>query len=384
MKNNLLLLLFLVQVIFACENGKSNANYYSSGFTYTIDTVVIDPKGHIFDLKGNLFASDISPDGTYLGNFNTFMFGMEYVDLENLQFTKFDSLALEGPNGLGDSYVFGLKLLDNKEAFLSTGQTIAFKNGKELKALDRENFFKKFKGDSFATEWVSNETISNNGSQYVGLLMPPDLDSSPNGLLWVDFETKTKHIIPLDDFKEFTKYNIIQYIGKYPANAFSQAYYLQFYEDKVLLTASLENSVWVIDKEKKSVKKHTFQSNFLPNTHKITYPNRVESEVELEALKKFEEAKKEKSKQPSYSKWEFDKKTGLFWRLSQAMDHMLGDKIIYKSILTSFDTKFNQVNEFELPEEFSYDERFFIHDGLFYSFLNLDDEMAFIRFKPEF
>ncbi|MEX0884203.1 MAG: DUF4221 family protein, partial [Cyclobacteriaceae bacterium] len=96
------------------------------------------------------------------------------------------------------------------------------------------------------------------------------------------------------------------------------------------------------------------------------------------------EAVKEKSKQPSYSKWAYDKKGRLFWRFSKAMDHMAGKDIVFKTILTAFDTRFNQVYECRLPEKFSYSDRFFIRDGMIHFFLNMDDEMAFVRFRPEF
>ncbi|WP_439484093.1 DUF4221 family protein [Cyclobacterium plantarum] len=370
-------------MILGCESKKSKDTVSPTGFTYTIDTVVVDPKGHFFDLRSNLYFSDITPDGNYLVNFNNFVFALEYVDLRNLQFARLDSLEVEGPNGVGDNYVSGLKMMENKEVFLSTGRAIAFKRGNELKSIKHETIFKEFSGDSIQPQQIFYETVSEIGSQYAGLLNPPRLDSSPSGVLWADLETRTKHFIPVEEFKEFDKYNIIQYIGEIPVNSFAQAYNLLFFEDKLILTVGLENSAWIIDGEQKSVQQISFESVLLQNTHKVNYPLRVESDVEAEAAEKFKAAVKEKSKQPSYSKWAFDKKRGLFWRFSKAMDHMEGEEIVFKTILTAFDTRFNQVYECQLPEGFSYSDRFFIWDGMIYSLLNMDDEMAFVRLIPE-
>lgn len=103
MKYKRLLLPIFILVILGCESKKSNDTVSPTGFTYTIDTVVVEPKGHFFDLRSNLFFSDITPDGNFLVNFNKFLFALEYVDLENLEFARLDSLEVEGPNGVGNS-----------------------------------------------------------------------------------------------------------------------------------------------------------------------------------------------------------------------------------------------------------------------------------------
>ncbi len=61
---------------------------------------------------------------------------------------------------------------------------------------------------------------------------------------------------------------------------------------------------------------------------------------------------------------------------------MKGDKIVYKTVLTAFDPEFSQLHEELLPSNFNFPSKNFTRQGMIYSFLNIDDELAFVRIKP--
>jgi hypothetical protein len=62
---------------------------------------------------------------------------------------------------------------------------------------------------------------------------------------------------------------------------------------------------------------------------------------------------------------------------------MQGDTILFKTVLTAFDPDFNQLHEELLPSDFTLPRKYFAREGMIYTFLNIDDELAFVRIKPK-
>jgi hypothetical protein len=73
----------------------------------------------------------------------------------------------------------------------------------------------------------------------------------------------------------------------------------------------------------------------------------------------------------------------LIWRVSREKDRMLGDSTVFKHVATFFDPELNMLKEQKL-EDFTPSNRSFFKDGMLHSFLNNNDELAFVRLKPIF
>ncbi len=71
----------------------------------------------------------------------------------------------------------------------------------------------------------------------------------------------------------------------------------------------------------------------------------------------------------------------MIWRISSDFDHMEGEKMVRNYYFTFFDLELNQLGEFQL-EYWNMAGKPFIKDGNYYQFVNIEDEMAFIRLKP--
>ena len=69
------------------------------------------------------------------------------------------------------------------------------------------------------------------------------------------------------------------------------------------------------------------------------------------------------------------------WRVSSELDRMIGDSAVYKQFITLFDEEFKMLKEEELMN-FYLSTQTFINDGMIYSPLNIQDELAFVRLKP--
>ncbi|MEX2569120.1 MAG: hypothetical protein WD431_24465 [Cyclobacteriaceae bacterium] len=69
----------LLIVSFSC--GKAEDKATVDTFSYSIDTVSVDAKGHIFDLTYSLLKSDYCQQDGYLYTYNEFDHGIDMIDL---------------------------------------------------------------------------------------------------------------------------------------------------------------------------------------------------------------------------------------------------------------------------------------------------------------
>ena len=144
----------------------------------------------------------------------------------------------------------------------------------------------------------------------------------------------------------------------------------------MILSTRSKNELKFYNWKTDSLTTKTYESQFTSQEAKINFPKRVESQEEYERLAK------ETKKYVKYGPLMFDKKNSLYWRLSSEMDKMVGDSIVYKTVLTAFNKEFDQVSEVLLPQDYQIAYKTFVRDGMLYSFLNVDDEVAFVRIKP--
>ena len=68
MKN--LLLVFTIVLVFSCGS-KTDQKADFSQMTFSLDTVMVDSKDEILDLKSGLWTSDFSEEKKYLYNFSS-------------------------------------------------------------------------------------------------------------------------------------------------------------------------------------------------------------------------------------------------------------------------------------------------------------------------
>lgn len=65
------------------------------------------------------------------------------------------------------------------------------------------------------------------------------------------------------------------------------------------------------------------------------------------------------------------------------LDRMIGDSATYTRILTIFDKDLNQLHE-EKVDFTEMGSLTFFKDGTLYSYINLEDELGFVRIKPSY
>lgn len=79
------------------KNGKQSTSY---NFSYTVDTVQIDAKKHLFFLGYGLTQPKLSPDEHFLYFYDNIAHAIEKVDLVNEKYISTIDLDKEGPKGI--------------------------------------------------------------------------------------------------------------------------------------------------------------------------------------------------------------------------------------------------------------------------------------------
>jgi len=135
------------------------------------------------------------------------------------------------------------------------------------------------------------------------------------------------------------------------------------------------NEIYVYDFDADSLIQHQYQAQLSSNERILDYPQRVESR------EAFMEVMKEKNEQVRFGPLIPQPEKNLIWRLTKDKDRMIADSVIYKNVVTVFDSDYQMLHE-EVVEKFPGSNMSFFKDGMLYAYINLDDEMAFVRVKP--
>ena len=109
----------------------------------------------------------------------------------------------------------------------------------------------------------------------------------------------------------------------------------------------------------------------------VKYSTRVTTQDE------FRDARNARDQEVSFGKLILDEGRDMIWRVSSDFNRMKEETVVRNYYLTFFDMDLNQLGEFPL-ENWELTGKSFIKDGDFYQFLNIEDEMAFVRLKPTF
>ena len=135
----------------------------------------------------------------------------------------------------------------------------------------------------------------------------------------------------------------------------------------MILNTSAKNEAWIYDRATDSLFQKSFTSHLTSNVKKGAY------ETITESMEAFKEEGKKKASEVNFGPLVYDAEHKLFWRFSGEGK---------TKVLTVFDDELNLLTEELLPENFGIGRKPYFLDGMLYQFLNIDDELAFIRLKP--
>ncbi len=376
--NKYLLSIFAI-AIFSCssKNGSDENSASELAFSYSLDTVMVDAGEHFFFLNWGLGISDLTQDRKILYNLNPQTLLLEVVDMDALVLNETIQLEKEGPNGIGGGFISKLQVIGN-------GNLMLFDFNKIVEISPKGELVKKYEFDKNTltgyefgeTEVVSYMgTFSPDGKTYVGELEDESFRKPAKGLAVIDLETMEVKFVPTDAISKLDEFRIMLEMNGNAMMSMGESSYMNFINGQLVLNNTAMNEVYLYDANRDSLLHKTFEANLTGNERVKNFPTQVDSR---EALF---ETNKEKAKQVKFGPMNFQKEENLLWRFSTDMDRMIADSVVTKDVVTFFDTDYTMLKEQTIENLPNSSARFF-KDGILYSFLNIDDELAFVRLKP--
>ena len=376
--------LILLIILASCgEKGSSESTQPSDfNFTVEIDTVQVDPGADHFIYLGNyLNTTALSSDKKMLYNFNGTVPELEVIDLDELSLSEVIPLENEGPTGIGavNSYMPMMDISDSGELFLNTWNYLLKLNAARDQVSKYWFTTDSLKGDPISeTEKIYPEgKISDDGKFFYSSYGLQDIKKAKSGLVSINLQTMELKKVPMDIYEKIDKFSIVFSPDGNGRMSIAETVFLMPFEDRILVSSTAFNEVYVVSLPEGTVEKKSFHSALTDDAKKGNYEKNAGSQVELFELNK------EKVKEVRFNKLHFDDQNQKFWRFSSALDRMIGDSAVYKSVLTIFDKNLTQLHE----QKVDYSETgslTFFKDGTLYSFINLEDELAFVRITPNY
>lgn len=377
-KNYLFFPTLFIVLISSCQEPKPQQEQKKE-VSYSIDTVRVDSKDEILFLNYFLNISSLDGTGDFLYNFNVPNTKLEKINLNTLELDSIISLDKEGPDGIG--------IFPSRFKVLKDGSYL-FYNGYNLINLDptgKKTTNITFQKEDYITNSlpkgteinIQSSNVSADGNYYAGVYGNPNYGEKPDGIMWVDLKNKQSKLIPTKELDFITENNILLTEGGNRQGANTSIVFFEPSKDQIILSTSARNNLMIYDLEKDTLEVKDLHSTL---TRDAPVPRET---IAVEDMQEFHRLRNERQKEVLFGNWYLDKETGNRWRFSKELDKVVGeDSLVFKNVLTGIDSKFNFIGETQIPSEikFPYSTRF--RKGMFYLFLNENDELAFVRIKP--
>ena len=378
MKSFISLLLFAI--LFSCgSKSKGTAEDADFTFSYTIDTIEIDPGEHLIHITGGMRTAAVSADKKILYNLNPDAPELELIDLETLAYRESFPLEKEGPEGIG-TYVSDFAVSDEGKFIFQGYQSFVKASSKLDKYISLKFHSENLYGDTLkGKEGIDFEAIaSKNGNHLFATYSDQEFGGIFKGLAIIDLQTMELKKVPIPELESLVDFNITQFNEQgNPRMSTTERIWLLEVDDKIYLTHTVRNEAFIYDLKSETLNKKTFHSELTSDTKKGLYTKRTNSSQEMK------DAWAEKNKEVDFQTLIFDDTNRKFWRKSQELDHINGNTRVMKSVLTIYDENLNQLHEQELDFSISQNLAFF-KEGTLYSYINLEDELGFVRIKPTY
>ncbi|WP_297336733.1 DUF4221 family protein [Algoriphagus sp.] len=372
------LFFLLIPFVFSCSESQKQENTRIN-FSYTTDTMQVDPGEHLIFISRYMSTSAVSKDQKWLYNLNVSVPEMEFIDLENLRFDRAIPLEKEGPDGIGTS-VSDLHVSDQGEFFF-IGYRSLVKADAALKNFQHYRIEPdQFKGDSLGdAEGVDfGYTISQDGEKLMGTYSKQQFNGPTRGLAILDLASMELKTIPIPELESLVDFNISQFDGNgNPRMSTIERVWVKEFNGKIYVTNTARNEAFIYDPELDSLAHQQFQSTLTANAKKGLYTKSTNSEEEMR------KAWDEKQNEVSFQEIFYDPTHAKFWRVSTELDRMIGDSAVIKKVLTIFDQDLNQLHEEQIKFNISGSLAYF-KEGNLHTFINLEDELGFLLIKPTY
>ena len=359
---------------FSCSKSAEEVKEAEFDFSYTVDTVMLDPGDGFFYLKRGLNLAALTPDQKLLINFNPEASELEVIDLEGLNLADRIKMEKEGPLGTGNPH--SILISEDGKFFFSSYVDVREFNAQ----LDSMETYKirseKFKALNLDEALGSDYHVSLDGKYLVVPYGPSDFQKAKKGFAIIELATLELKKVPLNLYERSNPY-IRTWIEN--GNIQSQTREtLDYYQtnDKLIISSHNFNEAFIYDLTTDSLTHKVFKSELTANAKTVS--ERTTGNTSEEMMEIGEEAQK----QVEFGTFIYDDKSEKIIRFTTDLDRMIGDSATFKNVISIFDSHLNQLHEEVV--DFNKPNFSFFKDGKLWSYVNVEDELGFSIFTFDF
>lgn len=266
-------------LISACQQ-KDHDTQQLDALTYTMDTVTVDAKGEILDVKRSLGNSGITNDQQFLYNFNLFDHHLEKIDLNKLELVHKTPFQKEGPNGAGNN-MSSFQYLKQDLLLISSGfykLKVFDLHGKAIQHISLIDQNWKGKVIQDAELCRKNLLIDQNLTKVLTLVTEEGLNTNHKAeLALFDLDKHTVSRFDIDPEEKIKHYSLSSEDYTY----LPPLIYFSIQNDLPVITHQFTNEIYWYDSAANQIQEVDYESHLTPNEVSTALHNRFGTTEEL-------------------------------------------------------------------------------------------------------
>ncbi|SFT76773.1 protein of unknown function [Algoriphagus locisalis] len=355
--------LFIILSIVGCaEKSQKSGQLKDLEFSYTIDTVSIDPGEHLFFLGHGLPKAKLSPDERYLYFFDDYNTTFDKVDLVENKYAGTIPLDKEGPKGIGSGFDYAINpdgsflvltrknlLHIDEKGDLLTSEPIV----DSLFEIDQEKQFFRYAQLSSDQRYFFGLTSANNQGRLLG---------------WIDRLDSMYHEVKADSMA-YTE-NLKIDLGAMSISGIKEVKYLN---KKILLFHDEGIDIYSLDPTDGNWEFHDNNPKLIEKRKPGNYSKTGEIADASKILA-------EKNLEVYYHPMVYDSENKRYYRVASKKRENQSRGTVSDQVLFIFSEDFELIHEEDLSDFSTPLTGYFIRDGKFWMKNNDTEELEFLVF----
>ncbi|MBR9775561.1 MAG: DUF4221 domain-containing protein [Cytophagales bacterium] len=370
-----------ILLLYSCNQSSSTFNGVD-GLDITVDTVMIATGDDIINLKWGIYQSGISHDKKYLfisGGTSPYL---ERINLETLAYEEKMIFDVEGPNGFGD-YVYAVSSDVNNNLILTSHYSTSIFNFDKQKLKKYLLIGRNFKGEQLIKreQFTSKIIPSKDYKTTFGLIQ--NHDTGEIFFAIVNEETDVLRKVKLNGFEKAEDFTVRHQQGRGASISPQNTEIVQL-GNKLVITNPVFSKIAVYDLVEQNLKYYPCLPTLTASEKTGTYIKDVNSREE------FTIRKIEIGKEVTFLPLMTEATTDKYVRISTIGLPKLNDKGLpemndHKVYISILNDSFEVIKETEVPDGIGklfsnpIPQKPFLKDGKIWLYLNIQDELAFVR-----
>ena len=362
---------------FSCSGEKESADNDSTNiladFSFSVDTVIIDPGEEIINLSQGIRRSALSENKKYLYVSDNTSTLVNKVNLDELKLESILQFEKEGPNGIGE-YLSSFDVYPGEEFFFGSFRTSGLFNAQGEKIMDLTPKAEELEIEGIKEEFkyslTNHLTLSSDKSEMYAL--PGDFLEGTRKLIKIDRDFKTGKLFDLPALEIAGQYRIVLQSND-AMSIYMEDIDLQKIDNHYFLTAGPTNKIYRFYPELDSLQLLEYSFSIVPNQKERPISNTVSSQEEFQS-----EMEKART-QIGFEKLIYDDKSERYYRFGRIYQAREDKEAPLKAqvFLFAFDKNLKLIGETEIPELDRVPLSAFFKDGKLWSYVNVNDELGF-------